>query len=358
MNIKLLNRTNESLLHDFLNKNKNKQVSYSLQFRDAIEASYLNCKSFYFLVFEGQKVVGFLPFILIKSKIFGNRLISSPFLDVGGFLGKFDKGCIDEAISYVTKLEKLKYVEVRMNKSMSGFESCKKILKKSQFVDNPEKHQLIVDLTSKEDMWKRFHKHTRNDYRMSKKSGLVLSKIDSLKKLNQFYKLYICQMKTFGSPPHSKKYFINLFELGKDSIFSGFNCYKDNAIAGSIIILYYGKNGYVAFNVSNPDFRDCRPNDFLYWNVIKECIKNKLTRLDLGQVELDLKFGTRARGLYKFKIKWLGKTYERNYFRYNPQGVIEISGKSKLKKLRGIWKLLPLWAIKLVGPKICSELGT
>jgi lipid II:glycine glycyltransferase (peptidoglycan interpeptide bridge formation enzyme) len=164
-------------------------------------------------------------------------------------------------------------------------------------------------------------------------------------------------MKSFGSPQHSKKYFKNLFEFGKDSIFSGFNCYKDNTLAGSIIILHYGEIGYVAFNVSNPNFRDCRPNDFLYWNAIKGCIKNKLTKLDLGQVEPNLKFGTRARGLYKFKMKWLGETYERNYFRYNPQGAIEISGKSKLKRLRSIWKLLPLWVIKLIGPKICSELG-
>ncbi len=356
MKIELLNEENKELLEDFLNKNKDKRVQHSLKFRDVIKKTYKNCKDYYFLVIEKKKVVGYAPFILVKSRLFGNRLISIPFLDVGGFLGKVDDHCLEEIIRFAKNLENIKYLEVRLNESIKDFESYIGLLKRGNFVSFEDKKQSIVELSSEEEMWSKFHKHTRNDVRMSEKSGLELKEIDSSKEMRRFYALYSKQMKYFGTPPHSKNYFMNLLDK-KEHIFKGFNCYKDNKIAGSIILLHYGIEGYVAFNVSEPKFRSCRPNDLLYWNAIKWCISKGIKNLDMGQINPDFDTDPRSKGLYKFKRKWMSELYTRKYYRYNFGKESSVSGKNKLKKLRNIWKLLPNFLTKIIGPKICSEMG-
>ncbi len=133
--------------------------------------------------------------------------------------------------------------------------------------------------------------------------------------------------------------------------------YKED-IAGSIILFYNGKNGYISFNVSEPKYRQYRPNDFLYWEIIKLAIKKGVKYLDLGQIDKDSS-DQRAIGLYKFKRKWLGDVHDRVYYYYDLEKKENKSEKKdKLKKFRSIWKKIPSPILKLIGPKIASQLGT
>ena len=122
-------------------------------------------------------------------------------------------------------------------------------------------------------------------------------------------------------------------------------------------MLYKNKYGYIAFNVSNSKYRECRPNDLLYWEMLKWSIKKGIQYVDLGQIEKETS-DKRALGLYKFKRKWLGTVYDRIYF-YRNQGNKTKEGekKDKLKKLRKIWSNLPLFLIKKIGPEIASQLA-
>ena len=333
---------NDEKWNEILLKEKNRKVQHSLKFRDVIQDSYSNCVSKYFN--DGKSIY---PFFLVKSKIFGNRLISVPFLDVGGFLGKEDGKVLDELKKRYSK------IEVRLNKFLENYEEQEKILLKKGFSKIPSKHQFIIGLSSEEEMWKNFHKHTRNDIRKAEKSNLKIKKISG-EEIKKFYKLYLQEMKNFGTPQHSKKFFNNLFEKMKENVY-GLNCYYGNKLIGSIIIVFRGKYGYVMFNVSDRKYRDFRPNDLLYWETIKWAIDKKIKFIDVGQVDEDAEKGTHAYGLYKFKNKWLGKVYERVYFTI-PKSE-EKEKKEKLKKFRKIWSKMPMFLIKIIGPRITREMG-
>lgn len=352
MKIEKLNSENELFWRKFIEKNSNSRFQHLLEFKKIVENTYQNCESRYYMI----KNKAIFPFFMVKSKLLGNRLISLPFLDNGGFLGSYNKENIKELIRELKKDEKIKHIEVRMNASSENFKKVEKILKDIGFEKEASRQQFIVRLTSEKDLWKRFHKHTRNDIRKAEKSNLKIKEIEDDSELKKFYKLYLKNMKFFGTPQHSYNFFKNLLEIAKRNMI-GFNCYFKNKLIGSIILFYQGKHGYISYNVSDINYREHRPNDLLYWKTIKWAMKKGIKDIDLGQIDKNSE-DERAIGLYKFKRKWLGETYDRTYFYYSfGRRKENIEKKDKLKKFRTVWKKLPLPIIKIFGPKVASEVA-
>jgi len=350
--IERLDNKNKNLWEVFVQENKDAKVQHTLEWKESVEKSYKNCVPYYYLKLEKNEVVAVFPFFLVKSKFFGNRLISQPFLDNGGFIGDFDKNDVKETIILAKEDSSTEIIEIRLNSFFNEFSKESEILEDNGFKPSSNKKQTIIELTNEQEMWKRLHKHTRNDIRKSEKSNLEIKEISQEKEIKEFYKIYINNMKEFGTPQHSYNFFKNIFLISKEKIF-GYNCYLKNKPVGSIIVLYTNLYGYVAFNVSNKKYLQYRPNDFLYWTAIKHAIKYKIKYLDLGQVEEDFS-SPRSKGWYKFKEKWLGKTYDKVFFGTKES---ENINKEKLKRFRKIWKRIPMLFIRIIGPKITSQLG-
>lgn len=315
-------------------------MSYQQLFPEVLEKTYRSCK---------RLPIKELPFVDISSIIFREKIISLPFLDTVN-LNNISKENIDDLI----KKSQGGKIEIRLSESNNNLIRFKKILSNTGFNEAIVKGHVISDLTTEKDFWKRFHKHTRNDIRKAEKSGLDIKKIDSKEELKNFYRLYFKQMKKFGTPSHSFKFFKNCFEIMKKDFF-GLNCYLGKKLIGSIIFFLNNDYAYVSFNVSNEKFKNLRPNDLLYWEALKWCMENKIGYFDIGQIDLNPEKGTRAEALLKFKKKWLGNEYKKIYFtrgfKYSQ------SKKENLKKFRKVWSKLPSFIIKIIGPAICSQLG-
>ena len=88
-NIIRLNKENKTLWGTYIEKKQETRIQHSLKFMEVIKEAYKNCKEYYFFYQNGE-VVAIFPFFLVKSWIFGNRLICVPFLDVGGFSGDYN----------------------------------------------------------------------------------------------------------------------------------------------------------------------------------------------------------------------------------------------------------------------------
>ncbi len=324
-------------------------ISQDKRILETITKTYPNCKN---ISIQHEKVS--LPMILIKSSIFGNKIISLPFMDVGYFSGKLDKKDIKNLSKTSAKL-----IKIKLNSFDNEYNKKINSLKKNGFLSIASKQQYIIPLEDPNKIWKNFHKHTRNDIRKSEKSNLILKNVLKRDELKIFYKLYFKEMKRFGTPPHSFRFFENLLKIFKNDFF-GMNCYKNNKIVASSLILIYQDYAYLWFNVSNPKFRKFRPNDLLYWSSINECFKRNIKLLDVGQIDIASK-DKREQGLSKFKQKWPGKVYDKielfYYFDKKDKKNENTTNKENLKKLRKIWALLPGFIIKFIGPKINSELG-
>ncbi|HKZ33977.1 MAG TPA: GNAT family N-acetyltransferase [Candidatus Nanoarchaeia archaeon] len=356
----LLNKDNEKLWTDFTNNLEYIPPQHLITWMNSIRSSYKNCEPLCYLDTKDDSATSVFPFFLVKSKIFGNRMISEPFIDFGGPLGGFNQKFFEEIMRDIKeKFEKeLKHIEIRLNNFIPNYEKIEEIFLKYGFRKEVKRHQFILKLEDEEILWNNFSRITRKGINKAKKSGLIIREIIDETELKFFYGLYLKSMKNFGTPQHSYNFFLNLMKDMKEN-FRGLNCYKEDRLIGSLITFYSKNYMYAAYNFSEHDSLIYQPNDLLYWEMIIWAIKNGIKYFDFGQCETSAQEGTHAAGIYKFKKKWNGKLYERPYFYYsfNKKEEENSEEREKFKKMINIWKMLPLILIKKIGPKIASELA-
>jgi len=358
--MKILGESDEKGWEEFTDKNENIPPQYLINWKKWITKTYKNCEAQYFINNVYERTTTIFPFFLIKSKFFGDRLISQPFLDFGGPQGKFDKDFMLKTVNFLKeRLNRgnLKHLEIRLNNFLPNYKEIEDFLIKEKFEKVSEKNQCILKLEKEEILWDNFNRITRKGIKKANKSDLILKEINNEREFRLFYKLYFKNMKNFGTPQHSYLFFSNMYKYLKEN-FKGLNCYKEGKLIASLIAFYSKDYMYAAYNFSESAYLKYQPNDLLYWEMIKLAIKKNIKYFDFGQCEANAKEGTRAAGIYRFKSKWTGDLYEKNYFYYRKQKKDSKDlGKDKKESLVKIWKSLPSPLIKLIGPKIASQLA-
>lgn len=358
MVLEKLSEGNEKQWTDFVENNSYSKFHHTLDFKRFLENTYKNCNPFYFMSIKNNKVNALFPFFLVKSKLFKDRLISLPFFDNGGFLGEYAQEDLKELIIELKKIPGLKGVEIKLNSFLNEYKTNRNIFLEEGFAEEDSKNQIVLELKNKEELWEDFDRMTKKGIKKAEKSGLTLKEIGEENELKKFYKIYLKNMKDFGSPQHSYKYFANLFNYMKEE-FKGLNCYKGEELIGSLIVLCYNDLIYAAYNSSERKFLKYQPNDLLHWELIKWGAEKGIKYFDFGQCDKDAEKGNHAEGIFRFKSKWKGKIYDKKSFYYNlsKDKNSKENKKNNLKKFRAVWKKLPLPILKIIGPKINSQLG-
>lgn len=350
---------NKELWRKYTEKNQGTRIPHTLEFMEVVKKSYKNCEDYYFFI-KSKKIEAIFPFFLVKSRLFGNRVISQPFIDFGGPLGEFDEKFIQSLIKDIKEKigDSLKHIEIRLNNFIPNYKKIEEILTNEGFEKVLKRYQFILKLEDEKTLWDNFSRVTRKGIKKAKKSELIMKKIRDEEELKAFYELYLKNMRNFGTPQHSYNFFLNLFNIMKDN-FMGLNCYREGRLIGSLVGFYSKNYMHAAYNFSERDYLIYRPNDLLYWKMITWARKKGIKYFDFGQCEVNAKEGSHAAGIYNFKSKWNGVLYERPYFYYSfgDEKRKNSEKKEKYKKMVGIWKNLPVTLIKKIGPKLASELA-
>lgn len=336
------------------------KIEHTLAWRNAVSRTYPNCTPLYLMAErEGNCVAGF-PSFRVQSRLFGPRIISQPFMDNGGVVGKPELPVIKAFADYLRLQGRASYAEIRLGEWMPNFSGQLSSWEAAGARPFKQRGQVILALTDSKTTWTNLDKHARNDVRKAEKSGLYLTDMDLGKELDAFYPLYRRAMHGFGSPHHAREYFTNLFAKLPGGSVRGWNAYSGGKLAGSLLLLLGNHYAYAAFNVSEPSLREARPNDLLYWNAIVWATRQGCTAFDFGQVDDSAPFGSRAAGLLEFKLKWGGKVFSRPFLTLPIRSrASNEQGKSGgfLRHLSAAWALAPAFITNRLGPSVCSQLG-
>jgi len=322
----------DKLVKDFPN------FYHSTDWLKAIEESY-DLQPFIIALMDGKKILNAIPFILIKSNFFGKKLVSVPYGDYGGFL--FSDVKVDWLLKKLDDLSRendVDYVEIRdtntkLERSLESFET--------KFTY----YRFMLNLNrSLNDIWKSLDKKVRNSIRKAEKNHVKVVEA-SRKDLEYFYNLYLKTMKKLGSPPHSFDFFDNVFKFCSKNMKLLFAEYEDKKIAASIFFLHK-KKIYYWKNASDEEYLYLRPNDLILFRMIEWGQKNNYESLDFGRAR-------KHTGGFLFKKRWGGDIKEMKYY-YKIYKDCEIPDpeEEKYKFLGGLWKSLPIFLIKRLGPKI------
>ncbi|MBF0265648.1 MAG: FemAB family PEP-CTERM system-associated protein [Gammaproteobacteria bacterium] len=340
INIKYVEEDYKDKWDSYVHKHKQSTFFHLFAWRLAIEKTFKH--QCYSLVAEkDNEIVGVLPLGHIKSMLFGNTLISSPFAVYGGILADNQETYAllrDEACQLARKLN-VDHLELR-NKNRDNPDWPTKELYvyfSKELKDNddenlkliPRKQRAMVRKAIKEDL----------EYEIGKD-------------ISSFYQAYSESVRNLGTPVFPKKLFQSLLESFPDNS-DVLKVTKDSRLVASVLSFYYKDEVLPYYGGGTSEARALKANDFMYWALMQHATKKGINSFDYGRS----KEGT---GSYSFKKNWGFEPtplyYE--YYLVKSKQISEINPLNpKYQLFIKMWRKLPLWLSQIIGPFLAKDLG-
>ncbi len=322
--------------HEYINKTEGALFSHQLGWKEVIDNTFGH-KSFYLIACKDSKVVGILPLFLIKSKLFGKSLSTSPFLTHGGILADNEKIAytLTEKAIKIAKENNVDYLELK-----NDFEY-------DFLTETKDKYfTYILDLSKGIDsIWK-------NDIKMNAKRNIKKAQKTKLhivkdkKHLNEFVNINFKNMRRLGTPAHSLKFFENIFKFFPDSIL--LTVKEGDTVIGGMILVKFKDKIEMPWVATLHGKSHLRPANFLYWEAIKLSCKLGMHYFDFGRSKEDS-------GTAHFKEQHGAKPvqiYYQDYLNKAKKTPDFDAENSKFKPLIYIWRKIPLPIEKRIGPRL------
>ena len=285
---------------------------------------------------------GILPLVHMQSRIFGNFLVSVPFVNYGGLLHKTDTAAallLDEA-------ERIRQSCGATHVELRHASHCVEHLPTKQ-----HKVSMVLDLASDVDaQWKAFNAKLRNQIRKAEKSGLQFV-IGHLDLLDGFYEVFARNMRDLGTPVYGKEFFYNVLETFQDTT-RILAVRHEGKVIGAGIVLWFRDTLEMPWASSIRDYRELCPNNMLYWEAIRFAIERGFRKFDFGR-------STPHEGTYNFKKQWgsLPVQLHWQYLMDKGSKMPELNPSNpKYQTAIRIWQRLPVPITKVLGPLIVRNI--
>ncbi len=331
----------ESQWKDYLEKNSSVSFAHQIEWKAILEKSFKQ-KPFYLMAVDKDQIVGILPLFYYSSLLFGEFLISLPWLDYGGAYAdsiEIQEKLIDKAIE-IAQPKKCKFLELRS----VNFEDKRLVTKTSKVT-------FILQLEpDPEKVWKKIDSKARNQVRKAQKSNLEVI-FGREENLDQFYSVFSLNMRDLGTPVWTKELFKNILYFFPDK--SEMALVKlENKVIGGALILYFKDMLTVPSASSLVSFLSYCPNNILYWEIIKRgCLKG-FKKFNFGRSSWNS-------GTFNFKKQWVKEPTQLfwQYYLNNVKELPELNPESPKFSLGiKLWKKLPLAWANFLGPRIVRNL--
>ena len=263
----------------------------------------LRHRSWYLYCESGTQILAVLPVVQVKSLLFGNALMSLPFLVYGGPVSAVPKAAdmlIDKVVDLGRELQ-VDYLEfrnralppaTRADSEWSG--NCSYVTFRKRISPDPEENLLAIP------------RKQRAMIRKGIKAGLEAEVDTSTERL---YRTLLECKRNLGTPFFGPAYlqgikdtFGDRVEVTTVTLDGKTVCSVMSFLFGKEILPYYGGGGEAA--------RHVKGNDFMYWKVMENACKDGVEIFDYGRSRA----GT---GSYRFKKHW-GFEAESLHYRYLP----------------------------------------
>lgn len=288
------------------------------------------------------EITGVLPLVRVRSMLFGDALISVPFLVYGGPIAADDESrrkLVAESMSIGQKLG-VDYVELRNRAEIPHDEWT-------------TRHHYVTFrknlAAAPDDNLRAIPRKQRAMVRKGIKADLR-AEVDQ--DVDRLYDAMLVCKRNLGTPFFSKQWLAAIkAEFGEAAEVltvthdSETVCSVMSFRYGNEILPYYGGGGDLA--------RQYKGNDFMYWAVMEKACQEGVELFDYGRSQ-------EGSGAYRFKKHWGFEPTPLAYQYYLVKGdsVPELNPSNpKYQFLITAWKRLPLPLAGLIGPLIARRLG-
>jgi FemAB-related protein (PEP-CTERM system-associated) len=334
-------RVSEAEWDGFVRSHPEGTVDHLWRWREVF-GSVFGHESAYLAARRGESIVGVLPLVQFRSRLFGRFLVSVPFLNYGGILSA-------DAAAGTALLASATEVAQRFGASHVELRHTHR-----QFTEIParqHKLKLTRPLPPTADvLWTTVDRKVRNQVRKAQKDGLT-AEHGHAELLDDFYAVFSRNMRDLGTPVYPKRLFIETSRLFGADLFVYAVRVGKLAVAAAIAVRFRDVM-IVPWASSLREHRQHCPNMLLYWTMLEDAVRRKATTFDFGR-------STRDAGTHHFKLQWgadetpmqweyvlLTRATAPDHGPYNPKFAAAIAA----------WQWLPLWFANAVGPTIVRNI--
>lgn len=334
--------SDEHLWDSFVESAQDATSYHRFKWKDVIAKSFGHQCYYLAAIDDKEEWQGVLPLVHMRSRLFGNFLISVPFVNYGGLLFKDEsaKGTLLEEAERLRRSLGATHVELRhVGRSLP------------EIPTREHKVTMVLDLAADVDsQWRAFNAKLRNQIRKAEKNELRCI-VGHLELLDEFYLVFARNMRDLGTPVYAKGFFRNILEAFPDTT-RIFAVYHETTMIAAGIGSWFRDTLEVPWASSISAYNGLCPNNILYWHAIRFAIGNGLRKFDFGR-------STPHEGTYNFKKQW-GALPVQLYWQYLLDGRNSMPdlnpSNPKYQAAIRLWQRLPLPVTKVLGPMIVQNI--
>lgn len=291
---------------------------------------------------DDGSVAGILPLVHMKSRLFGNLLVSMPFFNYGGVCADDAAGrdrLIAEAVRVAEEVG-ASHVELRQEKPLgNGFPV--KTAKVSMRLPLPG---------SPEDLWKSLPSNLRSQIRRPQKEGMT-ARLGRHEEIGGFYKVFAINMTALGTPVYPERFFRSMLDEFPENTWICTVYAGDNPVASGFLVGFKDRLE-IPWASALRSYNRLSPNMLLYWNCLAFGCERGYAVFDFGRSSV-------GAGTHRFKEQW-GAAETPLFWHYWLRGggqMPDLSPENPRYRLAiEIWKRLPVSFNRILGPRIVRNI--
>lgn len=324
----------------FVSKHPSGTVFHLAAWSDVVMRAYGH-KPHFIVATGGGEVKGILPLVEIKSRIFGNALISNAFCVAGGPLAVDEPTRIAllDAAARIGRAAGVAYVELRDTAGAQGW-------------------------TAKDDLYAGFEREmdadeAKNLLQIPRKQRAVVRKaidgsfrVTTDKDLDTFFALFSRTVRDHGTPVFPKVFFRAILESFPDNA-DILTIWQDDRPLSSVLSYYFRDRVYPYYTGSDLAARNAGTNDLMYWKLMRHAVARGCKVFDFGRSKV-------ATGPYSFKKNWgfEPRPIAHQYLLLKRDTLPNVSpANPRYATMIELWRRLPLPLANFLSPFISRNLG-
>lgn len=293
--------------------------------------------------YRGDRIVGVLPVVEQRSRLFKHQLASLPWFDAAGVLAD-DEPEIQALVEAVLQLRQSKSAELIQLRQIDD----------QGLSPHCRRDKLLMRLAlpgDSEELWSRLKAKVRNQIRKGEKSGLdVVCGGEDL--LPALYDVYSHNMRDLASPSHSLAFFEAICRAFPSEV-QIWNVRLGEATIGAGLTMANGSCLEIPWASSLRRYNRLCVNHIMYWKILEQACQSGFAWFHFGR-------STVGSGTYKFKQQWGAEELPLYwYFIGDAEAVADETGDpaERFGMARELWSRLPVSVSRRLGPWLISKLA-
>jgi FemAB-related protein (PEP-CTERM system-associated) len=305
---------------------------------DVIRATFGHEAIYLSAVAEDGQLAGILPLVQLRSRVFGNMLVSVPYFNYAGICAERDDvhDRLFESAVDLARQRGSDFLELRYEGGWRPDLPCKttKVAMRRPLPG------------SADELWKELGSKLRNQVQRPRKEGMT-AVVGRTERLDDFYAVFSANMRDLGTPVYPKAFFRNILQTFPEQTWIAVVYAGPQPVAAGFLAGFRDRVE-IPWASSLRAFNRLSPNMLLYWSCLEFACARGYRVFDFGR-------STRGESTYRFKEQW-GAAPSQLYWYYwlrNGGGIPEVNPDNpKYRAAIAAWKRLPLGVTRWLGPRI------